>query len=62
MTIFHGLSAIPFEHQDAAPTDALRHTFHQRAAAARFIFDLLDGTTRPGGAAAAAASSAEPTR
>jgi hypothetical protein len=50
MTIFHGLSAIPFEHQDAAPTDALRHIFHQRAAAARFIFDLLDRTPRPGGA------------
>jgi hypothetical protein len=44
MTIFHGLSAIPFEHQDAASTDTLRHIFHQRAAAARFIFDLLDRT------------------
>jgi hypothetical protein len=42
MTIFHGLSAIPFEHQDTAPTDALRHIFRQRADAARFIFDLLD--------------------
>jgi hypothetical protein len=65
MTIFHGLSAIPFEHQDAAPTDTLRHIFHQRAAAARFILDLLDRTTRParpGGAVAAADSSTEATR
>jgi hypothetical protein len=46
MTIFHGLTAIPFEHQDAAPTDALRYIFHQRAAAARFILDLLDRTPR----------------
>jgi hypothetical protein len=52
MTIFHGLSAIPFEHQVAASTDALRHIFHQRAAAARFIFDLLDRTTGQGGAVA----------
>ena len=48
MTIFHGLSAIRFEHQGAAATDALLHLFHQRAAAARFIFDLLHRTCRPG--------------
>jgi hypothetical protein len=48
MAIFHGLSAIPFEHQDAAPTEALRHISHQRAAAARVILDLLHRTTPPG--------------
>jgi hypothetical protein len=62
MTIFHGLPAIPFEHQDAAPTDTLRHMFHQRAAASRFIFDLLDRTPRPGGAVTAADSSPEATQ
>src|SRR6266704_3889425 len=44
MTILHGLSAIPFEHRAAAPTGELRHLFHERAAAARFIFSLLDST------------------
>jgi hypothetical protein len=44
MTIFHGLPAIPFEHQAAAPTGTLRHLFHERAAAARFIFSLLDSS------------------
>lgn len=44
MTIFHGLSAIPLEHRDAEPTEKLRQLFHQRAAAARFIFAELART------------------
>ncbi|HWJ09233.1 MAG TPA: phosphotransferase, partial [Nocardioides sp.] len=42
--IFSGLSAIPLEHLDAEPTDALRATAATRAAIARHVLDLVDQT------------------
>jgi aminoglycoside/choline kinase family phosphotransferase len=45
MTIFHGLPAIPFEHQTAVLTSELHRLFNERATMARFILELLDITT-----------------
>ncbi|WP_408899284.1 phosphotransferase [Nocardioides sp. R1-1] len=44
LLIFSGLSAIPFEHLDAEPTDALQAMAATRAAIARYSLDLLDQT------------------
>lgn len=44
LLIFSGLSAIPFEHLDAEPTDALRAMAATRAAIARHALDLVDQT------------------
>ncbi|TNM39471.1 hypothetical protein FHP29_11255 [Nocardioides albidus] len=44
LLLFTGLSAIPFEHLGAEPTDALRAMAATRAAIARYSLDLLDQT------------------
>lgn len=44
LLVFSGLSAIPFEHLDTEPTDALRATAATRAAIARHVLDLADQT------------------
>lgn len=44
LLVFSGLSAIPFEHLDAEPTDALRAMAATRAAIARHALDLVDQT------------------
>jgi hypothetical protein len=44
MLIFSGLSAIPVEHLDAEPTPDLHRIAAERAAAARFMLDLVDAT------------------
>jgi hypothetical protein len=44
MTVFSALPSIPIEHLDDEPTPQLRRLFHGRAAIARFVLDLLDGT------------------
>lgn len=44
LLIFSGLSAIPLEHLEAEPTDALRATAATRAAIARHALDLVDQT------------------
>ena len=44
MLIFSGLSAIPVEHLDAEPTPELHRIAAERAAAARFMLDLVDAT------------------
>jgi hypothetical protein len=45
LTIYCAIPAMPFEHRDAAPTPALRRLYAERAAATRFVLDLLDATT-----------------
>jgi hypothetical protein len=44
MLIFSGLSAIPIEHLGAVPSPALHRISADRAAAARFMLDLVDAT------------------
>lgn len=44
LLVFSGLSAIPFEHLAAEPTDALRAMAATRAAIARHALDLVDQT------------------
>ncbi|QSR26788.1 hypothetical protein CFH99_14255 [Nocardioides aromaticivorans] len=44
LLVFSGLSAMPFEHLDAEPTDALRAMAATRAAIARHALDLVDQT------------------
>jgi hypothetical protein len=44
LLIFTGLSCIPFEHFEAAPTTELHRIAAERAAIARFSLDLLDST------------------
>ena len=44
MTVFAALPAVPVEHLDAAPTQALRRLSQARAATARYALDLLDHT------------------
>jgi hypothetical protein len=44
MLIFSGLSAIPFEHLGQEPTPELHRIAGERAAAARFMLDLVDAT------------------
>jgi choline/ethanolamine kinase len=44
MLLFSGLSALPIEHLDATPTPELHRIAAERAAAARFILDLVDAT------------------
>lgn len=45
LTIYYAIPAMPFEHRDAAPTPALQRLHAERAAAARFVLDLLDATS-----------------
>jgi hypothetical protein len=45
LTIYYAIPALPFEHRDAAPTPALHRLHAERAAATRFVLDLLDATT-----------------
>ncbi len=44
MLIFSGMSAIPGEHLASPPTPELRRIVAERAAAARFMLDLVDAT------------------
>jgi hypothetical protein len=44
MLIFSGISAIPAEHLGSAPTPELLRISAERAAAARFMLDLVDAT------------------
>jgi hypothetical protein len=44
LLIFTGLSTMPFEYLDSAPTPELHHVAAERAAIARFSLDLLDET------------------
>ena len=44
MLIFSGMSAIPVEHLGSAPTPELLRVAAERAAAARFMLDLVDAT------------------
>jgi len=44
MLIFSGMSAIPVEHLASAPSAELHHITAERAAAARFMLDLVDAT------------------
>jgi hypothetical protein len=44
-TIYYAIPAIPFEHRDAAPTPQLHRLHAERAAATRFVLDLLDVTS-----------------
>lgn len=44
LTIYYAIPALPFEHRDAAPTPALHRLHAERAAATRFVLDLLDAT------------------
>jgi hypothetical protein len=44
MLIYAGLSAIPFEHLESEPTPELHRIAAERAAAARFMLDLVDAT------------------
>jgi hypothetical protein len=45
MTVFSALPSVPIEHLDDEPTPRLRRLFHDRAAIARLVLDLLDDTT-----------------
>ncbi|MHA6781221.1 phosphotransferase [Pseudonocardia saturnea] len=45
LTIYYAIPALPFEHRDASPTPALHRLHAERAAATRFVLDLLDATT-----------------
>ena len=42
MLIFSGMSAIPVEHLASPPTPELHRIAAERAAAARFMLDLVD--------------------
>jgi Ser/Thr protein kinase RdoA (MazF antagonist) len=42
--LFTGLSAVPFEHLGEPVTDELLRVARERAAAARFLLDLVDAT------------------
>jgi hypothetical protein len=44
LTIYYAIPALPFEHRDAAPTPLLHRLHAERAAATRFVLDLLDAT------------------
>lgn len=44
LMLYTGLSTLPFEHFDSAPTPALHLLKAERAAIARFSLDLLDTT------------------
>ncbi len=44
LLIFTGLSTMPFEYLDSAPTPELHHVAAERAAIARFSLDLVDAT------------------
>jgi hypothetical protein len=44
MLIFSGLSSLPVEHFDLEPTAELHRISAERAAATRFILDLVDET------------------
>jgi hypothetical protein len=44
LTVFYAIPGLPFEHRDAAPTPALHRLHAERAAATRFVLDLLDAT------------------
>jgi hypothetical protein len=46
MLLFAGLPSLPFELLDAPPTPAAIEISRQRAAAARFVLDLVDATAR----------------
>ena len=46
LMIFTGLSTLPFEHLESAPTPALQQDAAERAAIARFSLDLLNDTER----------------
>jgi len=46
MLIFSGLTAVPFEHLTAEPTADYYRVARERAAAARFILDLVETTSR----------------
>lgn len=45
LTVYYAIPALPFEHRHAAPTPALHRLYAERAAATRFVLDLLDATT-----------------
>jgi hypothetical protein len=45
LTIYYAIPAVPFEHRNTAPTPALHRLHTERAAATRFVLDLLDATT-----------------
>lgn len=45
LTIYYAIPALPFEHRDVPPTPALHRLHAERAAATRFVLDLLDATT-----------------
>lgn len=45
LTIYYAIPALPFEHRNAAPTPALHRLHAERAAATRFVLDLLDSTS-----------------
>jgi Phosphotransferase enzyme family len=45
MFLFSGLSAFPIEHLDKEPTPELHRIAAERAAAARFMLDLVDSTS-----------------
>ncbi len=44
LTIYYAIPAMPFEHRAASPTPALHRLHAERAAATRFVLDLLDAT------------------
>jgi hypothetical protein len=44
LTIYYAIPAMPFEHRNASPTPALHRLHAERAAATRFVLDLLDAT------------------
>ncbi|QJY45500.1 hypothetical protein [Pseudonocardia broussonetiae] len=44
LTVFYAIPALPFEHRDADATTALHRLHAERAAATRFVLDLLDAT------------------
>ena len=44
MLLFSGVSAVPFEHLGGPPTPELHALAAERAAAARFVLDLVDAT------------------
>jgi hypothetical protein len=44
LMLFTGLSCLPFEHLETAPTPELHHVAAQRAGIARFALDLLEST------------------
>jgi hypothetical protein len=45
MLVFFGLSAVPFEHLGGPPTARTSAVARERAAAARWVFDLVDATS-----------------